>query len=143
MNLFISFEEIKMLASKRTGLIMNLEYVDADKFKVSTFIKLPLIGEREISLLLAIKSASFDCVQLRNDSGIVSNMILNMLEDIAERIFLNTSSTPNKLVDIGNNSMEIYPNVIEKVKEIERFLVMHSIVVVDKGFAINFSCREN
>lgn len=132
-----------MLVSKRTGLIINFEYVDVDKFKVSTFIKLPLIGEREISLLLAIKSASFDCVHLRNDSGIVSNMILNMLEDIAERIFLNTSSTPNKLVDIGNNSMEIYPNVIENVKEIERFLVMHSIVVVDKGFAVNFSCCEN
>ena len=49
MNLFISFEEIKMLVSKRTGLIINFEYVDADKFKVSTFIKLPLIGEREIS----------------------------------------------------------------------------------------------
>lgn len=143
MIFFISFEEIKMLASKRTGLIMNLEYVDADKFKVSTFIKLPLIGEKEISLLLAIESASFGCVQLRNDSGIVSNMILNMLEDIAERILLNTSSTPNELVDIDINSIKIYPNAIDKVKEIERVLVMHSIVVVDKGFAVNFSCREN
>ena len=62
---------------------------------------------------------------------------------ITKIILLNTSSTPNELVDIDINSIKIYPNAIDKVKEIERVLVMHSIVVVDKGFAVNFSCREN
>lgn len=141
MKLLVSFDELKKLLCKKTGVPLDFRYENESKFKVSSYVTVPFIGEKEISLLLAIESASFGCVQLRNDSGMVARVMLNMLEGLVDKIVSKTS--PSKLVDIGNNSMEIYPNVIEKVKEIERFLVMHSIVVVDKGFAVNFSCREN
>ncbi len=141
MKLLISYDEVKDIFSGKIAFPIDILFVGESKFQILSFIRVPIFGEKTISLILSIKSASLNCVQLNNESGNFSNVVLNVLEKILEKFAPNNSI--NDLFDIENETIKLYPNVIDQVRALEQYIVLNSIDVVEDGFVLNLLFKDN
>lgn len=140
MKLFISYDEVNDIISEKITIPIYILFVGESKFQISFSIRVPILGEKIISLILSIQSASLSCVQLNNESRNFSNFVLNVLEKMLQKFALNNSI--NDLLDIENEIIRLYPNVIDKVRTLEQYIVLNSIDVVEDGFVFNLSFNE-